>query len=189
MYKIVNIVHHFIGDKMKKTIFTFFIMIIIYVVIGSAISSSNIIPEEAIRIRIIANSNSEYDQKIKLEVKKDIEAQMYQLLKNSKNIDEVRTLINGNLIKIENTVNTTLHNNNYDMPFDINFGYNYFPSKKYKGIIYNEGYYESLVITLGSGLGDNWWCVLFPPLCILEATESTDVEYTTMVKNIIDKYF
>lgn len=69
------------------------------------------------------------------------------------------------------------------------FGFNYFPSKKYKGITYKDGYYESLVVTLGEGKGDNWWCVLFPPLCLLEAEESTDVEYKSYVKELIDKYF
>ena len=77
----------------------------------------------------------------------------------------------------------------YELPFDINFGLNYFPKKEFKGIIYNEGYYESVVVTLGEGLGDNWWCVLFPPLCMIEAQESTNVEYTTVVKEVINKYF
>ena len=79
----------------------------------------------------------------------------------------------------------------HELPFEINFGLNYFPKKEFKGITYKEGYYESVVITLGEGLGDNWWCVLFPPLCMLEVEESVtnDVEYTTLVKTIIDKYF
>ena len=68
----------------------------------------------------------------------------------------------------------------YKLPFEINFGLNYFPKKEFKGITYDEGYYESVVVTLGEGLGDNWWCVLFPPLCMLEAEESTEVEYTTI---------
>ena len=62
------------------------------------------------------------------------------------------------------------------------------PEKEYKGTTYEEGYYESLVITLGSGEGDNWWCVLFPPLCLLEAEDSDDVEYTSYVKELVDKY-
>ena len=68
---------------------------------------------------------------------------------------------------------------------------NYFPQKEFKGVTYEEGYYESLVVTLGSGSGDNWWCVLFPPLCLLEAEESEkdDVEYQFFVKELIDKYF
>ena len=73
--------------------------------------------------------------------------------------------------------------------FTINYGLNYFPKKEFKGITYDAGYYESVVVTLGEGLGDNWWCVLFPPLCSLEAEESSDVEYTTMTQEILKKYF
>ena len=78
-----------------------------------------------------------------------------------------------------------MNNTNYD----INFGYNYFPKKEFKGVEYKEGMYESLVVTLGNGEGNNWWCVLFPPICMIEAEESTDVEYTTMIKEIMNKYF
>ncbi|MBQ9011225.1 MAG: stage II sporulation protein R, partial [Bacilli bacterium] len=52
----------------------------------------------------------------------------------------------------------------------------------YKGVKYKEGYYESLLVTLGKGKGDNWWCVLFPPLCLIEADESSDVQYKSFVK-------
>ena len=158
-------------------------------IIGNVFAESNIIPDDAIRIRIIANSNSEYDQKIKLKVKDKVEYDMYNLLKNTKSIEEARSIIKDNLINVENDIDKTLQSENYKLPFTINFGLNYFPKKEFKGITYDDGYYESVVVTLGDGLGDNWWCVLFPPLCMIEAEESTDVEYTTMVKTIIDKYF
>ena len=174
---------------MKKAIILFFGMIITYMIIGNVFASNDIIPDDAIRIRVIANSNSEYDQEIKLKVKETLESDMYNLLKDTRNIDEARLLIRGNLSKVENNVYKTLQKEKYYLPFTINFGLNYFPMKQFKGITYNEGYYESLVVTLGEGLGDNWWCVLFPPLCMIEAEESTDVEYTTMVKTIVDKYF
>ena len=77
---------------------------------------------------------------------------------------------------------------NYNLPYSINFGLNYFPEKEYKGIVYEEGYYESLLITLGEGKGNNWWCVLFPPLCLLEAEENTEVEYTSLVGELLEKY-
>ena len=174
---------------MKKAIILFFGIIITYMIIGNVFASNDIIPDDAIRIRVIANSNSEYDQEIKLKVKETLESDMYNLLKDTRNIDEARLLIRGNLSKVENNVYKTLQKEQYKLPFTINFGLNYFPMKQFKGITYNEGYYESLVVTLGEGLGDNWWCVLFPPLCMIEAEESTDVEYTTMVKTIVDKYF
>ena len=65
------------------------------------------------------------------------------------------------------------------------------PEKHYKGVTYKEGNYESLVVKLGEGKGENFWCVLFPPLCLLEAEESDkdEVEYKSFIKEIIDKYF
>ena len=75
--------------------------------------------------------------------------------------------------------------------FQVHYGLNYFPEKKYKGVTYKEGYYESLVVTLGEGKGENWWCVLFPPLCLLEAEETNTnaVEYKFFVQDLITKYF
>ncbi len=174
---------------MKKAIILFIGIILTYIVIGNVFAEGNIIPDEAIRIRVIANSNSEYDQNMKLKVKEKVEKDMYILLKDTKNIEEARSLIKDNLNDVKNDIDITLQSENYKLPFNVNFGLNYFPKKEFKGIVYDEGYYESLVVTLGEGLGDNWWCVLFPPLCMIEAEEATDVEYTTMVKTIIDKYF
>ncbi len=174
---------------MKKTIFIFFLIIITYMVIGNVVAKNDLIPDDAIRIRVIANSDSDYDQKVKLKVKDKVQNDMYKILKNTKDLNEARNKIKNNLKYVESDIYKVLQEEKYNLPFDINFGLNYFPEKEFKGITYKEGYYESLVITLGEGLGSNWWCVLFPPLCMLEAEESTDVEYTTMVKSLIDKYF
>lgn len=176
---------------MKKAIFLFLGIIITYILIGNVMANNNLIPDDAIRIRVIANSNSEYDQQVKNKVKDTLEYDMYNILKNTTDLDEARKLIRSNLDNVEKNIDKTLQEEEYKLPFKVNFGLNYFPKKEFKGITYDEGYYESVVVTLGEGLGDNWWCVLFPPLCMLEAeeTETTDVEYTTMVKTIIDKYF
>ena len=78
---------------------------------------------------------------------------------------------------------------NEDYSYSINYGLNYFPEKEYNGKTYKEGKYESLLVTLGKGEGNNWWCILFPPLCLVEAEESEEeVEYDFFFKNIIDKY-
>lgn len=176
---------------MKNIILLIIVILITYIFIGNAIATNDIIPDDAIRIRVIANSNSDYDQEIKTKVKDTLEYNLYNILKHTTDLDEARYLISSNLKKVENSIDKTLQRENYKLPFHINFGLNYFPEKEFKGITYSEGYYESVVVTLGEGLGDNWWCVLFPPLCMLEAeeTNTTDVEYTTMVKTIIDKYF
>lgn len=145
------------------------------------------IPDESIRIRILANSNSSKDQSVKEKVKTNLEEYLYNTLKDTKGIDNARTIINNNLGNISNNVKNSLNSLNYNKKYDINFGYNYFPKKEYNGIMYDEGYYESLLVTLGDGLGDNWWCVLFPPLCMLE-NDTDEVEYKLFVSEILKKY-
>ena len=80
----------------------------------------------------------------------------------------------------------TLKDNNSNETFHINYGKNYFPKKEYDNVIYEEGEYESLVITLGEGIGHNFWCVLFPPLCFEDTKKQ---EYKSFFKEVIDKYF
>lgn len=166
----------------------FLIVLVLYTLISSMLKNQNIISEEAIRIRVIANSNSYYDQDIKMEVKEEITEDMYELLKDVKGVDQARDVINDNLNSIDNNIDLLLKSKKYNLGYDINFGYNYFPKKIYKGIEYKDGYYESLVVTLGAGEGDNWWCVLFPPICMIEATDSDDLEYTTLVEDLFSKY-
>ena len=171
-----------------KYILSIIIVIIFYVVISNVVVANNLIPDDAIRVRVIANSNDEYDQQIKYEVKDIVEEDIYKLLNGVDKIDIARDKINNNLDLVKSDIDKYLKRKDYDLGFDINFGYNYFPKKKFKGIDYKEGYYESVVVTLGEGKGDNWWCVLFPPLCLIEAEDSSDVEYTSLVKEVIDKY-
>lgn len=173
---------------MKKTILLLISIFAVYYIIGIKANDVLKIPNEAIRFRVIANSNTNYDQDIKYKVKDEVQSYMSTVLQNIDTIDMSRVIISSNLSNIENKVAEVLTKENYNLPYKVNFGLNYFPPKKFKGITYDDGYYESLVITLGSGQGDNWWCVLFPPLCLLEAEESNDIEYTSFVKEILDKY-
>lgn len=171
-----------------KYILSIIIVIIVYVVISNLVVANNLIPDDAIRVRVIANSNDDYDQQIKYEVKDIVEEDIYKLLNGVDKIDIARDKISSNLNAVENDIYNFLKKKDYNLGFDINFGYNYFPKKEFKGITYKEGYYESVVVTLGEGKGDNWWCVLFPPLCLIEAEDSSDVEYASLVKEVIDKF-
>lgn len=150
-----------------------------------------IIPKEAIRIRVIANSNEEYDQEIKNDVKDIVEDELYYVLKDTVDINKARILINEEIPILNSKVDEFLTLKNYNLGYTINYGYNYFPSKKYKGIEYDEGMYESVVVTLGEGKGDNWWCVMFPPFCLIEAHDNntTEIEYRWLIKDLINKYF
>ena len=176
---------------MKKIIIIgiIFLLTLTYAV---AKSSEVMIPGEAIRFRVIANSDSENDQNTKILIRDTLEKQISTDLKNITNIKDSRKILTNNLDNYKDLIINTLEDNNIEETFKINYGFNYFPEKKYKGVKYKEGKYESLVVTLGKGEGKNWWCVLFPPLCLLEAEENynkDEVEYKSYVKELIDKFF
>ena len=162
-----------------KKIIVFLVIISIFINMNK-VKSVNI-PDKSIRIRVIANSNSKIDQNEKIKISIEVQNYVQELLKNTTNIKEADKIIKNNINKRDNEIKK--YTNNYTLVY----GKNFFPEKRYKGIIYNEGYYDSLVIKLGRGKGKNWWCVLFPPLCLMETEE--DVEYKFYVKEIIDKYF
>ena len=164
---------------MKKTLI---IIAIIIVVMSLSKNDTIIIPKESIRFRVIANSNSQEDQMIKEKVVSKLKKNLKSLTYTPKNINDTRKSIKDNLKIIDETLRQEVKD------YSINYGYNYFPEKVYKGIYYEEGEYESLVITLGEGIGNNFWCVLFPPLCLIDENEE-EVEYTSFIKELIDKYF
>ena len=167
---------------MKKLIVILFLITLVVCV--SKNESEVLIPSDAIRFRIIANSNTLEDQSEKYLIKTEIEPVLADILMSSNNHDDTKKLINENMYRLEEIIDK------HNIDYSINYGNNYFPEKTYKGIHYKEGNYESLVITLGEGIGDNWWCVLFPPLCLLEASvdDYDEVTYTTYIKEIIDKF-
>lgn len=175
---------------MWKTIILVGLILLFYYTMSNYIVNNDIkIPDEAIRIRIVAHSNNEYDQNIKGKVKSSVQLLLNNELKDVKTIEMAREKVINSVNLVKKDVNNVLKLNNYNRNYNVNYGYNYFPKKEYKGVKYDEGYYESLLITLGDGLGDNWWCLLFPPLCLLEAEESTEVEYKSYIKEVLDKYF
>ena len=166
---------------MKKIIY---IILIIFVLSTILYSNENItIPTDSIRFRIIANSNNQKDQKLKMTIKKELETNLFKLIENSKSKEETQRIIYENQDGIKETIEK------YNVEYTLNYGQNHFPEKEYKGVIYEEGDYESLVISLGEAKGNNWWCVMYPPLCLLESTEENydDVEYKFYIKEILDK--
>ena len=175
---------------MKKILITIFLVLFsVFNISYNNIKKQNTIPKEAIRFRVIANSNTLYDQNIKTILKNTVQNEIFTLIRDSKSIDDTRNNIKNNIDNIDNLVKSTLKELDYDKKYVIKYGNNYFPKKEYKGSTYKEGKYESLVITLGDGQGDNWWCVLFPPYCLMESEnqDNKEVEYTTLFEELLDK--
>lgn len=171
-----------------KSIYIIISICLVYLIIGNYNKEEIIIPNESIRLRIIANSNLKEDQQIKYKVKQNLEQLISNILKETNTLETAKNKLDQNMNLINNNIRNTLEKEKTIQSFNVNLGKNYFPEKEFYGIKYNGGEYESLVVTLGEGKGDNWWCVLFPPLCLIEAEESTETEYRLYVKDVIDKY-
>lgn len=174
---------------MRKIILIILAIISIYTISNVVKAEELVIPDTAIRLRVIPNSNSTFDQNMKQKVKTYLEDNVYTVFSNVNSIEEARETINKQLPNIETDIKNIFIKNNYDMNFKINYGLNYFPEKTYKNITYKEGYYESLVVEIGKAKGDNWWCVLFPTICLLDKNVDDDVEYKLKVVELIEKIF
>lgn len=159
-----------------KKIILILTLITIFLVYNQVERKEIVIPNSAIRLRVIPNSNSSLDQNIKIKVKDYLEENTYELLKNETDIEKARGIIKDNIPIIEESINKIFEENNYDVDYNINYGQNYFPEKEYRGIKYEEGYYESMVISIGEAKGDNWWCILFPNLCLIDLESKEDNE-------------
>lgn len=169
---------------MKKTVII--LAVIITILSLNKQEEKVIIPKESIRFRVIANSDTLEDQKLKKEIVSNLSTTISKT-NNLKNIDETRRYIKDNMPELNNIVEKTLLERNQNRTFHINYGKNYFPEKEYQDVVYKAGDYESLVITLGDGKGQNFWCVLFPPLCMID--EENKTEYKSLIKEVLDKYF
>lgn len=134
------------------------------------------IPEDAIRLRILANSDSSADQAVKRFVRDAVNANVENWVRHLKTAKQAKRVIRSHLDDIRGTVKEKLQSMNLDETFTVTLGKADFPTKMYGGYVYPAGKYEALVVTLGKGKGANWWCVLFPPLCFLDFSNGDAVK-------------
>lgn len=167
---------------MKKLV----IIIAVIIFILSLNKTYELNQNNTIRFRVIASSDEVKDQEIKKEIVRNVSSVINESQKST-SLEETRTYINNKLPEFNEIVEKTLIENNDKRDFKVNYGLNYFPKKELNDEEYPEGMYESLVITLGEGQGNNFWCILFPPLCMIE--ENEDYEYKSFFKEIFDNIF
>ena len=176
---------------MKKLVLIILTIIVALLVYVNVNADEVVIPSSAIRVRVVAASNTLEDQSMKMKVKKHIEDYLATKLIDVFDLEIARNIISKEVDNLNKEIRNIFNKNNYNQEIVIHFGDNFFPEKEYKGTTYKAGIYESLVITIGAGEGDNWWCVLFPPLCLLEVEKSEieEVEYQFFVKKMLQKIF
>jgi stage II sporulation protein R len=136
------------------------------------------IPEQALRLRIIANSDSAADQAIKRTVRDAVVVQVAQYVAHAQNATEARAIVLSHLAQIQDTALKVTRDHGFRYAVKANVGKVPFPTKLYGNRVYPAGMYEALRITLGQGKGQNWWCVLFPPLCFVDIADGDAVPNT-----------
>ncbi|MCM1306312.1 MAG: stage II sporulation protein R [Bacteroides sp.] len=183
--------------KTGKTIITSFIALLLLAVAIMTMSACNLksadqkqLAEACIRIHIRANSNSAADQSVKLLVRDAITGYLENALADCKTKSEANDVLSGNRTKLTAIANSTLRENGFSYASSIRIGNEYFPDRVYDGYDFPAGNYDAVVINLGSGAGDNWWCVAFPPLCFVPDSDNGEkIEYKSWVKEMLDKLF
>lgn len=140
-----------------------------------------------LRVHIKANSNLMQDTNIEYKVKDLVCNYLTPLFLDCNEIDKAINILNNNLHNIQLTVNSFLKEEGKSYACTISLNNEYFPTRVYDGIILEDGYYEALNICLGEGKGDNWWCVLYPPMCLQKNTKN--IEYKSRLLKIINQIF
>lgn len=127
-----------------------------------------------IRLHVIANSDSEEDQALKLAVRDQILAQVEGLYPEGASLEEVKEILEGNLNTLAAAGRTVVEEWGQDYPVSARLEECWFPTKEYEGFALPAGEYTALRVVIGEGAGQNWWCVAFPPLCVGAASETVD---------------
>ena len=162
------------------------VLVAVFCIIASACENTNDSERDLIRFHIRANSNSSADQAVKLQVRdKIVDFLEKESLGNT--FEQAYASLKRLMPTLKAIADTTLKNNGFDYSSTVSLDKKYFPARAYGDAVIQSGYYDALVIELGSGSGDNWWCVVYPPLCYLEAQAEKDVRYKSKIVELIRK--
>ena len=134
-----------------------------------------IIPNDAIRLRILANSDSKSDQALKRVVRDEVNKAITVWVSDLTSKEEARKVLHTRLPEIQRIAEQVVRKQNSKQDVQVELGKVEFPTKLYGQFLYPAGQYEAVLITLGEGTGANWWCVLFPPLCFLDFSNGVAV--------------
>jgi stage II sporulation protein R len=166
------------------TLLTLAIIILTLVGIGYPKSSVN---EEYLRIHIRANSNEEVDQSVKYLVKEKLVNYLTPILSYCKTKEKAEIELTNRLTEIEKIADSVLLSNGYDYKSKAKINTELFPTRTYENLTLDSGYYDALILELGEGKGDNWWCVVYPPLCFVDS--GAGYIYKSKILEIIKEFF
>ena len=142
---------------------------------------------EYLRIHIRANSNDIEDQNVKYKVKEGVVDALIPLLADVNSFDEAVEVMRENFELIEKTANDILKEEGFSYRATADINNEYFPTRVYENLALEEGYYDALILKLGSGKGDNWWCLVYPAFCFTNSSKEGNVVYISKIWEAIKK--
>lgn len=160
------------SKKVKNSLILLFLLFL-YVSI-CAFSYVNAVSEDieksVFRLHVIANSDSKEDQDLKYKVRDNLISYMNSLCKDAKSKEEAMNIANSHKEDFLNIAKETIKENGYSYDVSVEIGNYSFPTKDYGDISLPAGYYDALRVKIGKAEGQNWWCVMFPPLCFVNVS-------------------
>ena len=166
------------------------LLVLIISIFGFSTMGCNSTNSSVVRIHIRANSNSESDQSVKLIVRDAVIDYITPLIADCGDAEDVKNTLSDNLSSIEDIADEVLDQNGFIYSSNAEVRNEYFPSRDYGGNTFPADYYDALILELGSGTGDNWWCVAYPPLCFVgENASGNSIKYKSKIVELINKYF
>jgi len=156
-----------------KFIFTLIILLSTYIFI-CAYSYVNAVSENlsnnVFRLHVLANSDSQEDQNLKYKIRDSLIEYMNTLSANCSSKEEVIKIANAHIEDFKQIAENTIKNQGYSYSAQVEIGNFEFPTKNYGDVSFPAGYYDALRVKIGKAKGQNWWCVMFPPLCFVDVT-------------------
>lgn len=159
--------------KVFKRFTILFFLLFIYVLICATSYTNAVcqnISDSVFRLHVIANSNSSEDQNLKYLVRDNILKYMNSITKDVNDKNEIIEIVSNNLNNFKQIAQDTVYENGFDYEVTVEIGNFDFPVKTYGDISFPPGNYDALRIKIGNASGENWWCVMFPPLCFIDVS-------------------
>ncbi len=169
---------------MKKIILFVSIVAVVFILIFAGKAPNE--EKEYLRIHIRANSNSSVDQEIKYKVKDEVVDALIPILSDVETFDEAKKVVVQNFDLITKTADKVLEENGFSYVSSVRLAEENFPTRQYGDLTLESGIYDALIIDLGSGEGNNWWCLVYPAFCFTNSQNSTNCEYISKILEIIN---
>ncbi len=169
----MNIVKNIFSNFKFKRFFILLILLILYTFVSAFYYSNAVcsdISDSVFRLHVIANSDSPADQNLKYIVRDSIIDYINEISSSATSKEEVLQIAKSNISKIQSIAINTVRKEGYDYSVNVEVGNFVFPKKTYGDITFPPGFYDALKVEIGEAKGQNWWCVMFPPLCFVDVT-------------------